>query len=103
MLRHAPSRRIWIRKSLFDTQITVFTGICNRLVCVPDAIFDETCNGFTLNTIGVEWASLPGISYYIRVDGIGDGAIGSFGLSMQPAPTPALPSKRRLRRGSDDA
>ena len=66
----------------FDTQITIFTGDCDDLICIagndnsPDI---ESCGDGGAST--VSWDTVEGEIYFILIHGVG-ARVGSYGLTL---------------------
>ena len=61
----------------FDSIITVHRGICGNLDCVESTYY--VCQSLSNSVV---WSSELFVNYYIRVQGLGDGTTGDFGLTV---------------------
>ncbi len=66
--------------SSYDTKLTVYTGSCGSFTCVGGDDDDFTCSVSLLHSL-VEFASVPGETYYILVHGFGS-STGTYELSV---------------------
>ncbi len=72
----------------YDTKISVFTGICDELVCVDGNDDDSDCPSGILNSTVIVIPTTLGVVYRVLVHGFG-GATGDFELSVECLPPPA--------------
>jgi len=68
----------------FDSEVTVWSGACNNLVCVGGNQVDETdkCD----NEAGFTWLSTNGVRYYILVSGTHPDDFNSFPILVYQPP-----------------
>jgi hypothetical protein len=76
----------------FDTQISVYAGTCDALMCVTgnndNPLPPGTISFCSANEAAVTWDSTNGLVYYVRVHNFGT-ETGSFTLSTSSWPTPS--------------
>ena len=67
----------------FDSQIFVYSGGCNNLICIDGNDDFGFGNGLCSLRSQVTWLAEGGITYYIRVQGIDAFNVGTFGIKVE--------------------
>jgi len=74
--------------SSFDSQVVVYSGNCNNLVCIGGDSGDNVVEGICHFKGEVTWLAEAGVTYYIRVLGYLETDIGTFGIKVETVDPP---------------
>ena len=74
--------------SSFDSQVVVYSGNCNNLVCIGGDSGDNFVEGVCHFKGEVTWLAEEDVTYYIRVLGYDDFNVGTFGVKLETVGPP---------------
>lgn len=75
-------------RSNYNSQLSVYTGPCNDLQCVPGVSYSNNPTGRVLSTNAATWDADPSQDYIILVHGIG-ADVGTFSLTVSDIGRPS--------------